>query len=131
MNRDPILFRVDAGPRTGYEHLARCLIYAAALQRRRRPTFFLSQLEPASLALPIKRVGNEWLEADAPAGTEEDLTETIQEIRRLRPAAIIVDTPNATPEYLKEIQATGVVVVSIDHAAAIRFSSEVVINPLL
>src|SRR5206468_10803440 len=82
MNRDPILFRVDAGPRTSYEHLARCATYAAALQRRRRPTYFLSQLEPRSLALPIKRAGNEWLDADAPVGTDEDLAETIQEIRR-------------------------------------------------
>ena len=69
MNRDPILFRVDGTPRLGWEHLARCQTLAAALQRRRRPTYFLSQLEPASLALPLKRAGNDWLDADAPAGT--------------------------------------------------------------
>src|SRR5262249_7537396 len=40
MNRDPILFRVDGTPRVGYEHLARCQTLAAALQRRRRPTYF-------------------------------------------------------------------------------------------
>jgi spore coat polysaccharide biosynthesis predicted glycosyltransferase SpsG len=131
MNRDPILFRVDAGPQIGYEHLARCFTYAAALQRRRRPTYFLSQLEPASLALQIKRVGNEWLEADAAAGTTEDLAETIQEIRRLRPAAVIVDTPNANAEYLAAIQATGVLLVSLDHMAAIRFPSQIIVNPLL
>jgi spore coat polysaccharide biosynthesis predicted glycosyltransferase SpsG len=59
------------------------------------------------------------------------LTETIQEIRRLKPAAIIVDSPNASAEYLKEIQSTGVLVVSLDHAATIRFPSDIVINPLL
>jgi spore coat polysaccharide biosynthesis predicted glycosyltransferase SpsG len=131
MNRDPILFRVDAGPRTGYEHLARCATYAAALQRRRRPTYFLSQLDPASLALPIKRGGNEWLDADAPAGSDEDLTETLQEIRRLRPAAVIVDAPAANQEYLAELQSTGVLVVSMDHLAGNRFPSEILINPLL
>jgi len=131
MNRDPILFRVDAGPRTSYEHLARCATYAAALQRRRRPTYFLSQLEPRSLALPIKRAGNEWLDADAPVGTDEDLAETIQEIRRLRPAAVIVDAPTVTADYLNEIQATGVLLVSLDHAAGIRFPSQILINPLL
>ena len=57
MNRDPILFRVDGTTATGLERLARCLTLAAALQRRRRPTYFLSQLEPASLALAIKRAG--------------------------------------------------------------------------
>ncbi len=131
MNRDPILFRVDAGPRAGYENLARCFTYAAALQRRRRPTYFLSQLEPQSLGVQIKRVGNDWLEADAPVGTEEDLAETIQEIRRLHPAAVIVDSPNASAEYLQEIQSTGVLLVSLDHSASIRFPSQVVINPLL
>src|SRR5437016_13309556 len=87
MNRDPILFRVDGTTRTGWERLARCLALAAALQRRRRPTYFLSQLEPGSLALSIKRAGNEWLDADASVGTADDLTETSQEIRRRSPAA--------------------------------------------
>src|SRR5437868_591353 len=103
MNRDPILFRVDGTTRTGLEHLGRCLTYAAALQRRRRPTYFLSQLEPASLGLAIKRGGNAWLEADGPAGTPDDLTETIQEIRRLHPAAVVVDAPEATEAYLNEL----------------------------
>src|SRR2546423_13427082 len=105
MNRDPILFRVDAGPRTGYEHLARCATYAAALQRRRRPTYFLAQLEPRSLALPIKRAGNEWLDADADVGPEEDLAETIQEIRPLRPPAVLDDPPHVTQEDLTPLQA--------------------------
>ena len=82
MNRDPILFRVDGTTQTGWERLARCMALAAALQRRRRPTYFLSQVEPGSLALSIKRTGNEWLDADSLAGTPDDLTETIQEIRR-------------------------------------------------
>jgi UDP-2,4-diacetamido-2,4,6-trideoxy-beta-L-altropyranose hydrolase len=131
MNRDPILFRVDAGPRTGYEHLARCATYAAALQRRRRPTYFLSQLEPASLAPAIKRAGHEWLEADAPTGSDEDLAETLQEIRRLRPAAVIVDAPAASQQYLTALQSTGVLLVSLDHAANIPFPSQVLINPQL
>src|SRR4249919_37422 len=103
MNRDPILFRVDATPRTGWERINRCLAYAAALQRRRRSAFFLSQLEPAHFGLGIKRAGNEWLEADAPAGTEEDVTETVQEIRRIKPAAVVVDTADANENYLSEL----------------------------
>src|SRR5262245_45383207 len=101
MTRAPILFRVDAGPRVGYEHLWRCLVYAAALRRRRRPAFFLSQLEPTALAPSVKRGGNEWLDADAPAGAAEDLEETIQEVRRLRPQAVVVDAPGAGADYLR------------------------------
>src|SRR5438876_3888158 len=103
MNRDPILFRVDGTTHSGWERLARCLMLAAALQRRRRPTYFLSRLEPASLALSIKRAGNDWLEADADSGTSEDLAEVIQETQRLRPAAVIVDAAEAAEGYLKSL----------------------------
>ncbi|HYT94113.1 MAG TPA: nucleotide disphospho-sugar-binding domain-containing protein [Gemmataceae bacterium] len=131
MSRDPILVRVDANPRTGYEHLNRCLTFAAALQRRRRPTYFLSQLEPAALGLAIKRAGNEWLDADSLAGSPEDLIETVQEARRLGPAAVIVDTPQASPGYLAELGGAVGLVVVLDHHAATPFPSQLVINPLL
>jgi len=131
MNRDPILFRVDGTTRTGWERLARCMALAAALQRRRRPTYFLSQVEPGSLALSIKRAGNEWLDADSSAGSADDLTELIQEIRRLSPAAVVIDAPEANEEYLSALEGTGVMVVSLDHLASTRFPSRLVINPLL
>jgi spore coat polysaccharide biosynthesis predicted glycosyltransferase SpsG len=131
MNRDPILFRVDGTTRTGLEHLGRCLIYAAALQRRRRPTYFLSQLEPASLGLVIKRGGNAWLDADEPAGTPDDLTETIQEVRRLHPAAVVVDAPETSESYLSELSGTGTLVVSLDNLASVCFPSRLVVNPML
>jgi spore coat polysaccharide biosynthesis predicted glycosyltransferase SpsG len=131
MTRDPILIRVDANPQVGYEHLARCLTFAAALQRRRRPTYFLAQLEPASLALNIKRAGNEWLDAGSPAGSPEDLVETIQEIRRLSPAAVVVDAPQLAQGYLAELSGCANLVSAIDHYANTRFPTQLVINPLL
>jgi spore coat polysaccharide biosynthesis predicted glycosyltransferase SpsG len=131
MNRASILFRVDGTSQQGWERLSRCLTFASALQRRRRPTYFLSQLEPRSLGLAIKRAGNHWLEADGLAGTEEDLAETIQEVRRLQPAAVIVDAAEATEEYLAQLAGTGTLIVSLDHLAQIRFPSTVIINPLL
>src|SRR5579875_3541556 len=117
MTRAPILFRVDAGPRLGWEHLSRCLTLAAAIQRRRRPAYFLSQLEPGSLGLSIKRGGNEWLEAGSPAGTDRDLEEVIQEIRRLQPVAVVVDSPDVKEEYLNLLRGTGALIVSLDSLA--------------
>jgi spore coat polysaccharide biosynthesis predicted glycosyltransferase SpsG len=131
MTRAPVLFRVDAGPQAGREHLFRCLVFAAALQRRRRPAYFLSRLDPPSLALAVKRGGNEWVPAETAAGTHEDLDETLREVRRLQPQAVVVDAPAACEAYLKELRATGVAVVSFDSLAATRFPSHAVVNPLL
>src|SRR5262245_44678814 len=131
MTRSPILFRVDGTSQHGWESLWRCLVFAAALQRRRRPTYFLSQLDPPTLAAHIKRVGNEWLDADSPAGSAEDLEELVQEVRRLTPAAVILDAPNLSDSYLETVQAAGTLVVSLDHLAATRFPSRLVVNPLL
>jgi spore coat polysaccharide biosynthesis predicted glycosyltransferase SpsG len=131
MNRDPILFRLDLTTPGGWERLARCQIWAAALQRRRRPTYFLGQLEPRSLGLALKRAGSDWLDADAVAGSPEDLAEVVQEIRRLRPAAVIVDAPGASQAYLAEIAGAGPLVASVDHFAGITFPSQLLINPLL
>src|SRR5438270_13883314 len=103
MTRDPILFRVDGTHTTGWERLARCLTFGMALQRRRRPTYFLSRLEPNGLAITVKRTGHEWLEADGPVGTDDDLAETIHEMRRLRPAAVVVDAPAATEDCLSAL----------------------------
>lgn len=131
MNRDPILIRVDGTTQRGWEHFGRCLTLAAALQRRRRPTYFLSQLEPGHLGLTVKRGGNEWLQASSPAGTADDLEETLREIDRLRPAAVLVDVPSVDEAYLDALRATGVALISLDSQAGVRFPSRVIINPLL
>jgi spore coat polysaccharide biosynthesis predicted glycosyltransferase SpsG len=131
MTRAPILFRVDAAPRVGWEHLSRCLTLAAAIQRRRRPAYFLSQLDPGWLGLAVKRAGNDWLDAGSPAGAADDLEEVVQEVRRLRPAAVVVDAPDVTEEYLAAVRNTGALVVSLDSLAQIAFPSRLVINPLL
>lgn len=132
MTREPVLIRVDGTRASGWEGLVRCMSLAYALQRRRRTCHFLSQLEPASLlASAIKRGGNEWLDADAPAGQSEDLEELTQEIRRIRPAAVVIDSPNIGPDYLAEIVALGPLVMSIDTQAAFRLPSQLVFNPTL
>jgi spore coat polysaccharide biosynthesis predicted glycosyltransferase SpsG len=131
MNRDPILMRVDATPDKGHERLARCQIFAMALQRRRRPTYFVSQLEPRTLAQSVKRGGNNWLEADYPAGSPDDLRDLIQEVHRLNPAAVIVDDADVSQDYLVELASTGVTVLSFDHHGMIHLPSQLVVNPLL
>jgi spore coat polysaccharide biosynthesis predicted glycosyltransferase SpsG len=131
MTRDPILFRVDGTSRTGHERLYRCLTYAAALQRRRRPCFFLSQVEPPPLAFALRRAGNDRVEALHPPGSPADLEQTLFEIRRINPAAVLVDAAEADDTYLRDLRAACPVVVSMDHVASVAFPSRLVINPLL
>ena len=131
MTREPVLFRVDGTRQRGWEGLARCLGFAYALQRRRRPCHFLARLEPTTLAALVRKGGNEWIEADGPAGTADDLEELTQEIRRIRPAAVVVDAPGCGPEYLSELVSLGPLVVAIDTDAAYRFPTQLVLNPLL
>lgn len=130
MNRDPVLFRVDASPEAGYERFYRCLALAAALQRRRRPTYFLSRLDPHSLAFSIRKGGHDWIAAEHPAGSGDDLTATLAQVHRLQPAAVIVDGPAVEEGYLKELAAGSATVVSLDHEAKGRFPSRLIINPL-
>jgi spore coat polysaccharide biosynthesis predicted glycosyltransferase SpsG len=131
MNRDPIFIRVDATPRSGYERLTRCLTLAAAVQRRRRPVYFLAQLEPNSLALGIKRAGHDWIAARSPAGTSDDLAELTQQVRRLRPAAVVVDDADVSQAYLGDLARSGAMLVVLDHLAMIPFPARLVVNPLL
>jgi len=131
MTRDPILFRVDGTYRTGHERLYRCLTYAAALQRRRRPCFFLSQVEPAPLAFALRRAGNDRVEAEHAIGSSADLQQTLAELRRVNPVAVVVDAPEADEGYLGELRAACPVIVSLDHLASVAFPSRLVINPLL
>ncbi len=131
MTRAPILFRVDGTRQQGWESLWRCLTFAAALQRRRRPTYFLSRLDPGELVQNIRRGGSEWLQADHPAGTHDSIQQTTDEARRLGAAAVIVDVPDVSGEQLRELRATGALVLAIDHQAHTTFPIELLVNPLL
>jgi spore coat polysaccharide biosynthesis predicted glycosyltransferase SpsG len=131
MDRSPILFRCDADAQRGWEPFYQCLTYAAALQRRRRPAYFLGRIEPFPLLSQIVRGGNDYLTAGHPVGTAEDCDETIREVRRLGAAAVIVNAPGVQEEYLRELSSTGTTVVVIDSEAQVRFPNRLVINPML
>src|SRR5258708_1966985 len=89
MSRSPILFRCDATPETGWESFYQCMTLAQAIQRRRRGTYFFSRLEPNHLALTAHRGGHEWVAAQHPVGTTDDLDATLAQARKLNAAAVI------------------------------------------
>lgn len=82
-----------------------------------------------TLAAQVKRGDNSWIPAEDELGSANDLEQTAREVRRVRPIAIVVDSPLATPEYLAELTTLGPLVVSIDLAADFRLPSQLVIHP--
>jgi len=131
MNRSPILFRCDATSSQGYESFYQCLSYAAALQRRRRGTYFLSRLLPNTLLSAIQKPGNEWRPSDHPLGSAEDLNQTLATIRELNAAAVVIADPNVSGEYLSALSGTGVLMVIFDTQAGLKLPPALVVNPLL
>src|SRR5438445_2504102 len=128
MNRSPILFRCDGSAEQGYEAFYQCLVLAAAMQRRRRGTHFLSRLDPLSLALVAHRGGHEWREATASVDTGADVEATLREVRRLQAAAVVVAAPAVGEDYYRELCATGTLVVAIDSTAELTFPNRLVVN---
>lgn len=131
VKRGPILFRCDGTAEGGWESLYQCLSLAAALQRRRRGTHFLSYLDPLSLAHGITRANNDWVPAESRLGEAGDADATVREIRRLNPAAVILAGPELNPDYVERVSATGVKVLVFDPAAAAEWPAKVVVNPFL
>lgn len=131
MSRSPVLFRCDATGSQGYESFYQCLAYAAALQRRRRGTYFLSRLSPNTLLAAIQKGGNEWRPTDHPFGCSEDLADTVTKITELQAAAVVVADPNLAGDYLQTLADTGALVVAIDAQAGCRFPRGLLVNPLL
>ena len=126
--RGPVLFRCDGTFEHGWEPFYQCLSLAAALQRRRRGTHFLSYLEPLNLAQTIHRGNNEWTPADAPLGSPGDLERTAREVRRLGAATVVVAGDGLRADYLAGLEATGVTVLVLDPAAALTHRSRLVLN---
>jgi spore coat polysaccharide biosynthesis predicted glycosyltransferase SpsG len=129
--RGPILFRCDGTAEHGWEPLYQCLSLAAALQRRRRGTHFLSYLDPLSLATVINRGNNDWKPAETKMGDAGDLSATIAHARKLNAAAVVVAGQNYTADDLRELKQTGALVMSFDSTADLKFAADLVVNPLL
>ncbi|MBX7106024.1 MAG: polysaccharide biosynthesis protein [Gemmataceae bacterium] len=131
MSRSPILFRCDATPEQGWEPFYQCMTLAQAIQRRRRGTYFFSRLEPNHLALTAHRGGHEWVAAEHPVGTSDDLDATLAQARKLNAAAIVVVASGLSVEYLRELNASGLVVVTVGPETSLDYPNRLVFNPFL
>lgn len=129
--RGPILFRCDGTAERGFEPLYQCLSLAAALQRRRRGTHFLSYLDPLNLAQTIHRQNNEWIAAEQPLGEPNDLAATVREIRKRESAAVVLCGTGFDEEYLNAVRGTGAMVIVIDSAAKMNYQADLIVNPFL
>lgn len=131
VKRGPILFRCDGTRELGYEPLYQCLSLAAALQRRRRGTHFLSYLDPLSLAHTINSGNNEWIPAEQPISQPGDLGQTLQHVHRLGAAAVILAGRTWKQEDVNALSQSGAAVLMIDSEGLLHHSGRIVVNPLL
>jgi spore coat polysaccharide biosynthesis predicted glycosyltransferase SpsG len=131
MTRSPILFRCDATASQGYESFYQCLTYAAAMQRRRRGSYFLSRLQPNTLVSAVQKGGNEWRPADHPVGCAEDLAQTLAGVGELQVGAVVIGDPSVSSEYLEAVSRSGVLLLVIDTQAGAKVPTGLVVNPLL
>ncbi len=131
VKRGPILFRCDGTQDGGWESLYQCLSFAAALQRRRRGTHFFSYLDPLSLAHVINRANNEWTAAEHRVGEANDIGTTINLIRKIGAAAVVVGSDTATPDYLEELRASKAYILVFDSKAGTVLPADLVVNPFL
>lgn len=131
MSRSPILFRCDGTTESGWEPFYQCMTLAQAIQRRRRPTHFLSRLDPVNLSLTIHRGGHEWIPALHPVGTSDDLDDTLKQARDIRASSVCVVAPNVSVEYLRELTASGLMVITVHPEANLDYPNRLVINPFL
>jgi len=130
-SRGPILFRCDGTEEFGWEPLYQCLSLAAALQRRRRGTHFLSYLDPLSLAQTIHRGNNDWIAAEQSIGEGRDLDQTIRQVRRLNAAAVVVAGKSVDSDYVRELRKTGTLVMLFDSTAGAKHPADLIVNPFL
>ncbi|QEL14499.1 PseG/SpsG family protein [Limnoglobus roseus] len=131
VKRGPILFRCDGTQEGGWESLYQCLSFAAALQRRRRGTHFFSYLDPLSLAHVINRANNDWTAAEHQVGVGNDVGVTVNLVRKLGAAAVVVCGDHVTPDYLEELRAAKAFVLVFDSKAGTVIPSDLVVNPFL
>ncbi|MCS7159160.1 MAG: hypothetical protein RMJ19_01700 [Gemmatales bacterium] len=131
MSREAVVLRVDGNSQSGWDAWNRCQVLAYGLQRRRRPCYFVSHLEPNGLALTLKRSGHDWIAAAHEPGSPADLEQLLREIHRLQAVAVILDVPAIGPDYVAELIAAGVLVVHVDTQAACRHAAQLVLNPTL
>jgi spore coat polysaccharide biosynthesis predicted glycosyltransferase SpsG len=131
LKRGPILFRCDGTQERGWEPLYQCLSFAAALQRRRRGTHFMSYLDPLSLAHVINRGDNDWTAAEKCVGEEGDLQATLNLVRKQNASAVVVCDPNVSADYLEELKESGVYVLVFDSVAGRVLPADLVVNPFL
>ena len=131
MERYPVLFRCDADPVGGWEHLYRCMAYASALQRRRRTGYFCGPLSPFPLLAGLARAGHEYVAHDHPIGSPEDADATLRAMRKYQVAACVVAGDNLPRDYLRELASGPTMVIALTSTAHCRYPTKLVINPLM
>ncbi len=121
------LFRAEAGSDIGLGHLNRSLSLAAALKRLGAESRFAVNLRGGRWD-HVDRRGWTFTEVTAPAWSREDCAFTSRMAQQSESSAVVVDSRNATDNYLQGLVEAGHFVICRDDLGTRRFPCQVVLN---
>lgn len=131
MNKLNVAFRVDGDPELGMGHLMRCLALAQAMRESSDANvMFLTK----SFNKAIARISKERQHVKAiPRGLsmDEELAWVVNSLKKFKPDVIVTDLPYVTGNYLKKLESTGKLMVSVDDLALATHCADFVISGYL
>lgn len=118
-----VIFRTGGGRQVGMGHLRRCLTLAEALRQMEIESHFLLDGDD----MLRERVNAAGFGAFT-ISLENDLSETIEQLKNLRMQAVVIDSYALQRDYFRALSETGVLTIVIDDLADRELPVDVVIN---
>lgn len=122
-----VLFRVNAGARTGLGHLQRCLSLASALRERGTSSVFLTNDERATLER-VAQFGFESRPLSAASWKLEDADETAAAAKASSCGTVVVDSDEEGEPFLARLRDAGLFVCAVEDNVPHDFPCQLLVN---
>ena len=128
MNIGKIAFRVDALKKIGMGHLMRCFALSEELVKRKNTCYFLSNIDSKTLFEKIEKSNIKFEKISTSPKSNQDLKNLIDFSIHNDIDWVVTDHYDIDSEYINEIKANCLKVLSIDDTSQIYYKSDLVVN---